>query len=65
VSSTLPKRVSKSACEFTIVGTTGPSLNGPIKAAPISATPCCKNDRSFSQVKTPGDTIFSAILFLY
>jgi hypothetical protein len=29
----------------------------------MSATPCCKNERSFSLVKTPGDTIFSAILY--
>jgi hypothetical protein len=35
-----------------------------MNAAPISATPCCKNDRSFSFVKTPGDTILSAILML-
>jgi hypothetical protein len=34
-----------------------------MNAAPISATPCCKNDRSFSFVKTPGDTILSAILY--
>jgi hypothetical protein len=34
-----------------------------MNAAPMSATPCCKNERSFSFVKTPGDTIFSAILY--
>jgi len=29
----------------------------------MSATPCCKNERSFSFVNTPGDTIFSAIFY--
>jgi hypothetical protein len=57
VPSAAPNSLSNSACEFTIVGTNGPSLKGPINAAPISATPCCKNERSFSLVNTPGDTI--------
>jgi hypothetical protein len=42
----------------------GPCLKGPIIAAPISPTPCAKKDKSFSLVKTPGDTILSDILFL-
>jgi hypothetical protein len=48
------------------VGTNaGPCLKGPINAAPISPIPCAKNDKSFSLVNTPGDTILSAmILFL-
>jgi hypothetical protein len=41
----------------------GPCLKGPIKAAPISPTPCAKKERSFSRVNTPGDTILSDICF--
>ena len=37
---------------------------GPITAAPIAWTPAGKNDWSTSLVKTPGDTIFSAICML-
>jgi hypothetical protein len=59
----LANKFSNSACEFTIVGTNGPSLKGPMNAAPMSATPCCKNERSFSFVNTPGDTIFYANLY--
>ena len=36
-----------------------------MNAAPISPTPCAKNDKSFSLVNTPGDTILSAILSPY
>jgi hypothetical protein len=42
----------------------GPCLKGPTIAAPISPTPCAMNDKSFSLVNTPGDTNFSAILFV-
>jgi hypothetical protein len=34
-----------------------------MNAAPISPLPCDRNDKSFSLVKTPGDTILSAIVF--
>ena len=46
-----------------IVGTkAGPLMVGPIIAAPISEIPCGRKEASVSDVKTPGETIRSAIV---
>lgn len=57
--------VIKSLKFVTTVGTkAGPFRVGPTIAAPMAAIPAGKNDKSFSFVKTPGLTIFSAIVIL-
>ena len=61
----LPNILSYSAKLFTTVGTNaGPCTVGPTIAAPIEPIPCGKNERSFSLVKTPGEIICSAILYI-
>ena len=65
-SSVYPPNISwNSENEFTFVGIcAGPFIVVPIIDAPISLTPLCKKDWSFSLVNTPGDTILSAIKIL-
>ena len=65
-SSVYPPNISwNSENEFTLVGIcAGPLIVVPIIDAPISLTPLCKKDWSFSLVNTPGDTILSAIKIL-
>ena len=49
----------------TCVGTNaGPLTVGPMIAAPISAIPCGRKDKSFSLVNTPGEIICSAIFYI-